>query len=68
MINNSLVIGIAGGSGSGKSTFAKRICDYFGDKAVLISCDTISRTTIFRSKNAQNLITIFPKRSNSILC
>lgn len=39
MINNSLVIGVAGGSGSGKSTFAKRICDYFGDKAVLISCD-----------------------------
>lgn len=39
MINNSLVIGVASGSGSGKSTFAKRICDYFGDKAVLISCD-----------------------------
>lgn len=39
MINNSLVIGVAGGSGSGKSTFAKRICDYFGDRAVLISCD-----------------------------
>ena len=39
MINNSLVIGVAGGSGSGKSTFAKRICDYFCDKAVLISCD-----------------------------
>lgn len=69
MINNSLVIGVAGGSGSGKSTFAKRICDYFGDKAVLISCDNyyLAHDDI-PSKNAQNSITIFPKRSNSILC
>lgn len=69
MINNSLVIGVAGGSGSGKSTFAKRICDYFGDKAVLISCDNYYLApTIFRSKNAPNSITTFPKRSNSTLC
>lgn len=39
MTKNSLVIGVAGGSGSGKSTFAKRVRDYFADEAVLISCD-----------------------------
>ena len=33
------VIGIAGGSGSGKSTFAKRIKDAFCDSVSLISCD-----------------------------
>jgi len=34
-----LIVGIAGGSGSGKSTFAKRIKETFGDKAVLIEQD-----------------------------
>lgn len=33
------VIGIAGGSGSGKSTFAKRIKEYFNNDVALISCD-----------------------------
>ena len=33
------VIGIAGGSGSGKSTFAKRIKEEFADSVSLISCD-----------------------------
>lgn len=33
------IIGIAGGSGSGKSTFAKRIKEAFPDHISLISCD-----------------------------
>ena len=33
------IIGIAGGSGSGKSTFAKRLKDAFPDHVSLISCD-----------------------------
>ncbi|MBR0447674.1 MAG: uridine kinase [Clostridia bacterium] len=33
------IIGIAGGSGSGKSTFAKRLKNAFPDQVALISCD-----------------------------
>ena len=33
------IIGIAGGSGSGKSTFAQRIKEAFPDQVSLISCD-----------------------------
>ena len=33
------LIGIAGGSGSGKSTFAKRLKNAFPDQVALISCD-----------------------------
>ena len=33
------IIGIAGGSGSGKSTFAGRIKEAFPDQVSLISCD-----------------------------
>ena len=33
------VIGIAGGSGSGKSTFAKRLKEYFPEDIALVSCD-----------------------------
>ncbi len=33
------IIGIAGGSGSGKSTFAKRLCERFPDRVALVSCD-----------------------------
>ena len=33
------IIGIAGGSGSGKSTFAKRLKEAFPDQVSLISCD-----------------------------
>ena len=39
MSNNNYIIGIAGGSGSGKSTFAKRLCEMFPDKIALVSCD-----------------------------
>ena len=35
----SYLIGIAGGSGSGKSTFAKKLKDYFPEDIALISCD-----------------------------
>lgn len=33
------IIGIAGGSGSGKSTFAQRLREAFPDQVALISCD-----------------------------
>ena len=36
---NSYVIGIAGGSGSGKSTFAERLVEIFPDSVALVSCD-----------------------------
>lgn len=32
----SIIIGIAGGSGSGKSTFTNRIKKHFGDDVVLL--------------------------------
>ncbi|MBA2727280.1 MAG: uridine kinase [Parachlamydiaceae bacterium] len=35
----SLIVGIAGGSGSGKTTFAKKIKETFGENAVLIEQD-----------------------------
>ena len=36
---DAFVIGIAGGSGSGKSTFAKRLKEQFPDDIALVSCD-----------------------------
>lgn len=36
---NAFVIGIAGGSGSGKSTFAKRLKGHFPKDIALVSCD-----------------------------
>ena len=39
----SIIIGIAGGSGSGKSTFTNRIKGYFGDKVVVIYHDNYYR-------------------------
>ena len=38
-MNDVFVIGIAGGSGSGKSTFAKRLKDRFPEDIALVSCD-----------------------------
>lgn len=37
------VIGVAGGSGSGKSTFAARLREQFPDSVALISCDNYYR-------------------------
>ena len=39
MNKESIIIGIAGGSGSGKSTFTNRIKERFGDKVVVIYHD-----------------------------
>ena len=33
------IIGVAGGSGSGKSTFAERIASLYGDLAISLKCD-----------------------------
>lgn len=38
-MNSVYVIGIAGGSGSGKSTFAARLMQAFPDSVSLVSCD-----------------------------
>ncbi len=38
-MKDAFVIGIAGGSGSGKSTFAKRLKEQFPDDIALVSCD-----------------------------
>ena len=42
-MNSVYVIGIAGGSGSGKSTFAARLMQAFPDSVVLVSCDNYYR-------------------------
>ena len=42
-MNSVYVIGIAGGSGSGKSTFAARLREQFPDSVALISCDNYNR-------------------------
>ena len=39
MKRSNYIIGIAGGSGSGKSTFAKRLCEMFPNRIALVSCD-----------------------------
>lgn len=36
---NPFVIGIAGGSGSGKTTFARRLKERFPDQIAMVSCD-----------------------------
>ena len=38
-MRDAFVIGIAGGSGSGKSTFAKRLKEQFPNDIALVSCD-----------------------------
>ena len=38
-MKNAFVIGIAGGSGSGKSTFAQRLKERFPEDVALVSCD-----------------------------
>lgn len=51
------VIGIAGGSGSGKSTFAKRLKDRFPEDIALVSCDNyyLSRSDMpFEERKKQN--------------
>ena len=42
-MNSVYVIGIAGGSGSGKSTYAARLREQFPDSVALISCDNYYR-------------------------
>ena len=42
-MNSVYIIGIAGGSGSGKSTFARRLTEQFPDSVSLVSCDNYYR-------------------------
>lgn len=39
----SIVVGIAGGTGSGKTTLVKRLAEYFGESALVISHDDYYR-------------------------
>ena len=40
---NCMIIGIAGGTGSGKSTFTNRLKDYFKDEAAVVYHDNYYR-------------------------
>ena len=42
----SIVIGVAGGSGSGKSTFTNRIKEYFGDASGITILSDEKGTTV----------------------
>lgn len=56
-MNDVFVIGIAGGSGSGKSTFAKRLKDRFPEDIALVSCDNyyLARSEMpFEERKKQN--------------
>ena len=56
-MGNVYVIGIAGGSGSGKSTFAKRLKERFPDDIALVSCDNyyLARSEMpFEERKKQN--------------
>ena len=54
----SIIIGVAGGSGSGKSTFTNRIKKYFGNEVVVLyhdNCKTnalsVCRTNTFQGRH-----------------
>ena len=38
-MRNTMIIGIAGGSGSGKTTIAQKIKDYFEEEVVILCHD-----------------------------
>jgi uridine kinase len=52
---HNLIVGIAGGSGSGKTTFARKIKEIFGDNVVLLEQDSyykdLSHITLEERKN-----------------
>ncbi len=43
MNNNVMIIGVAGGTGSGKTTLAQHIAEYFGDRVAVIAHDSYYR-------------------------
>jgi uridine kinase len=48
--NPKLIIGIAGGTGSGKSTMAEKLIETFGDRAILIHQDDYYKDLSYLSK------------------
>ena len=65
-MNSVYVIGIAGGSGSGKSTFARRLTERFSDSVALVSCDNYYRAhDDIPRRSAASSTTMPPRRWNS---
>lgn len=66
-----LIIGIAGGSGSGKSTAAELIADEFGEEVTLLRHDDYYKTKLStkkRTRKEQSRITTVRMRSIRSLC
>ena len=65
-MKNNYIIGIAGGSGSGKSTFSKRLCELFPESIALVSCDNYYRAhDDIPRRSAASSTTMPPMRWNS---
>ena len=63
---NTIFIGIAGGTGSGKTTLTEHLKQHFGDDISVVHHDTIISTRIFPSKNAASRTTTTPTLSKRI--
>ena len=59
----SIIIGVAGGSGSGKSTFTNRIKKYFGDDVVVLYHDNYYRSQDSAKKEPCPFRTMAPLNS-----
>ena len=61
MSNNVMIIGIAGGTGSGKSTFTNRLRDAFPDDVAVLYHDNYYKVRMMcRSKNGRRSIMTIP--------
>lgn len=54
---NTIFIGIAGGTGSGKTTLTEHLKQHFGDDISVVHHDSYYKTRIFPSKNAASRTT-----------
>ena len=66
---NILIIGIAGGTGSGKTTLARHIADAFGDRvAVITHTAIIAHKMTRRTRSVACKTTTIPTRSRLSFC
>ena len=63
---NTIFIGIAGGTGSGKTTLTEHLKQHFGDDISASITTAIISTRIFPSKNAASRTTTTPTLSKRI--